>query len=158
MSTPQPRRFTPPTAPVSSMPPWMRPARDPQTARERYEFHRRPSDPPWEALPDIARRGWGVAAVHVALTPAPVDTVWLTTATGGRTPDRTCDSLATGQRLCDDFLAALSGEHTVIEDWTNLNVPGAPERWVRYVDRNDEVIEQSVTMSVVDSTGSWFRG
>lgn len=158
--TSQPRRDrpTPPTTPASALPPWTR-GHVPTTARERYEAQRRRNDPPWEALPDVARRGWHAPTSPAPVTRAPVvpAAVWLTTATGGRTPDRVCDSLATGQRLCDDFLAALSGEHAVVEDWANLNVPGAPERWVRYVDRNGEVIEQSVAASALDTTGSWFR-
>jgi hypothetical protein len=36
------------------------------TPQQIYDKHRGPSDPPWEALPAIARRGWAVAAAEAS--------------------------------------------------------------------------------------------
>lgn len=96
---------------------------------------------------------WPVTPVATPQT----EMVWLTYASESRAPDRVCDSLETGQRLCGDFLDALSGDWVLIEEWANVNVPGAAPRWVRYVERRGEVVEQSVAATQVDRVGAWFR-
>ena len=118
----------------------------------------------WLDSGDAADAGPEVAA-HLADLLAARDrrvraeAVWQVSAFGrGRSVDRLCDSLATGQSVCDDLMRQLGGEWSVVEDWANLNLPEALPRWVRYVSRNGaEPVEQVVAAAHVDTSGTWFR-